>query len=207
MAAPPPEARLPLNKGKSAIAFSEPMYARDPCQSALPGVLCVYKHPTHLVRVRKGRNLGGPVDLLHGRVNLFLAHTGLLTHLRELLLVLVLLAQLLEHACQVHSLLRSDLRGRCVLRGSTVSNGIDALGTEHVQIVVHHDTPALGLRSRELGHEVTSDGAGGVSGRPDQETVGDLAHLFRRVLDCNGTLADVFDHGTGQDVNLVLLEG
>jgi hypothetical protein len=157
----------------------------------------------------EGRELGHPVELLEGRLDLLGLGGGVgrSPELAELLLELGLVSELVESLGEVDTLLTGGLGGRGVLRSRAVTEGVHAVRAEHRHVVVDEETSALSLSLGELGHEVARDCARGVSRGPYKETVRNLLDLLVRVLDDNRFLLDVLDHGAGEDINLVLLEG
>lgn len=160
-----------------------------------------------LVRVVEGSDLAGPVDLLGKALNLGSVGGGVGPQSSELLLELGLLAELLEDTGEVDTLLIGDLGSGGVRGGGTVTDGVDTLSAEQSEVVVDEETPSLGLDVRELGHKVSGDVPGSVTGSPDEETVRDLSDFLIGVLDDDALGLDVLDHGSGENINLVLLEG
>ena len=159
-----------------------------------------------LVGVVERGELGGAVELLDDTLDLCGVGGGVGAELSKLLLELVLLADLVEHLCEVGTLLGGDLGSGGVLGGSAVTEGVDALSTQEREVIVDEETTALGLSRGEGAHEVPGDLARGVTGSPNEETVGDLVHLLVGVLDDDVLVGDVLDHGTGKEVNLLVLE-
>jgi hypothetical protein len=58
----------------------------------------------------------------------------------------------------------------------------------------------------ELCHQVPSDLTRSVSGSPNEKTVRDLLDLLVGILNDDRLLPDILDHGSGEDIDLVLLE-
>lgn len=159
------------------------------------------------MRVVEGSNLARPVDLLGKTLNLGGVGNGVSPQSGELFLELGLLAKLLEDTGEVDTLLTGDLGSGGVRGGGTVTDGVDTISTEQSEVVVDEETPSLGLDMRELGHKVSGDVPRGVTGSPDEETVRDLSNFLVCVLDDDALGLDVLNHGSGEDINLVLLEG
>lgn len=159
------------------------------------------------MRVVEGSDLAGPVDLFGKALNLGRVSGGVGPQGSELLLELGLLAELLEDIGEIDTLLTGDLGSRGIRGGCTVSNGVDTVSTEQREVVVDEETPSLGLDVRELGHKVSGNVPGSVTGSPDEETVRNLFDFLIGVLDDDALGLDVLDHGSSEDINLVLLEG
>ena len=157
-----------------------------------------------LVRVVEGGQVQGLVQSLDGSLDIV---TGsLFTHLGELLLELFSLGHLGKSPGEVSSLLTGSLGGGCVRGGGTVteSENLGCSGQSHV--AVDDETSSLGLVLGQLGHQVAGNLSRGVSGGPDQQSIGDLLDLLVGILDNDRLFTHVLDHGSGEDIDLVLLE-
>lgn len=158
-----------------------------------------------LVRVVEGGQVQGLVQSLDGSLDIV---TGsLFTHLGELLLELFSLGHLGESPGEVSSLLTGSLGGGCVRSGGTVTESKDLGCSGQSHVAVDDETSSLGLVFGQLGHQVAGDLSRGVSGGPDQQSVGNLLDLLVGILDDDRLFTHVLDHGSGKDVDLVLLEG
>jgi hypothetical protein len=171
--------------------------------SALP---CLDHISTDLVRIVEGRKLGVPVDLLDQSVNRLLRYTFLALELVQLSLCLHPLPHLAKHLRKEGALLTSDLGGGCIGRSGAVSDSVHSIGTIHGHEVVDLDTSTLRLCPGQLGHEVPGNLARSVTGRPDQKTVWNLAHLLVGILNDDPVGLDILDHRTGKNINLVFFE-
>jgi hypothetical protein len=159
-----------------------------------------------LVGVGERGHVGGSVELLDDTLNLALLGTGS-PQLVQFILQLFSLSRLGEGSGQPGSLLRGDLGGRGVLTGDGVTEGVDLGSTQDTQVFVGEDTSTVGLVFRKLAHELSGQFSGGVTGRPDEETVRNLVGVLVGVLDQDGLFSDVLDGSSGHDVDLVGLEG
>ena len=107
--------------------------------------------------------------------------------------------------------LRGYLCGGSVVGDGTVADSPDVLGTVDNEVFVYCETAAGVLLRGDLGHEVFDDGAEGVAGGPDEETVGDHFFFFGavwfRVFCFYGFVGDVLDHCLGADGDAFFLKG
>ena len=90
--------------------------------------------------------------------------------------------------------------------GGTITDSVDTVGSDHRHVVVYNETTSLVLSLGQLGHQFTCDLSRGVSGSPNQQPVWDFSNLLVGVLDDDGSLLDILDHGSSENVDLVVLE-
>lgn len=121
------------------------------------------------------------------------------------------LGHVVEEASKEATLLGSDLGGGSVAGDGAVTNGPDVTGTLDDKVFVDGKTTARVLLGGNGRHHVLDNGADGVAGGPDEETVGNLDALLGAVglanLGLDGVVGDLLDHGLGHNVNLFLAEG
>ena len=159
------------------------------------------------MRVVERSDLGSLVELLDGGLDSLRSDSLSQPQSLELVLRDIPLGELLQGLGEVGSLLSSDLSGRSVLGSGVVSDGKDSGSTQKLEVVVDGKSSSGGLDVGELGHEVPGDVSGGVSGSPNEKSVGDLLDLFVGVLDDDVLLVDLLNHGLGHEVDLVVGEG
>ena len=172
------------------------------------------------MRVLEGTNLLGAAELLLALTDLIedlvalligLDQGLLLGELGKLLLDLISLGHGVEEAGQEGTLLTGNLGGGSVVGDGTVTDGPDVVSTVHNQVLVDSETTARVSLSGELAHQVTDNGADGVTGGPDEKTVGDGLHALGSIgvgnLGLDVLVGDVLDHGLGADSDGLLLEG
>ena len=107
---------------------------------------------------------------------------------------------------EVGSLLRSGLGGGRVRGGGAIPNCKDFRSAEDSHVVVDGKTSSVLLVLGQVTHELSRDTTGRVSGRPNEETIGNLSDFLVGVLHLDRLFRHVLDHGSGQDINLVFLE-
>jgi hypothetical protein len=129
----------------------------------------------------------------------------------ELLLESLALGHGVEEAAEEGTLLAGDLGGGGVVGDGAVADGPDVVGAVHDEVFIDGEAAAgVGLGG-ELGHEVADDAADGVTGGPDEETVGDSFEFLGSVgsgdLGLDVLVGNLLDHGLGADGDRLLLEG
>jgi len=159
-----------------------------------------------LVRVVERREIEGLVQPLDGPLDILGRCLGSSPQLVQLILEFLGSGHFGKGPSEVSSLLTGSLSGRSVGSGGTVTEGKDLGSTSQSHVTVDDETSSLSLVLGELGHEVSGDLSRGVSGSPDEETVRDLLDLLVTVLDDDRLFTYILDHGSGKDINLVLLE-
>lgn len=112
-----------------------------------------------------------------------------------------------------------------------VTQSEDPVSTLESHVLINLKTTLVALSRSNLGHQVPRNLASDVSlsspskslseysipyadeetvkthSSPDQDTERNLNKLFLLVLNDDGLLLDLLDHGTGEDIDVVLLEG
>ena len=172
-----------------------------------------------LMRVLKRPHLLDPsqpllqiLDLLEHSIACLLARRLLLLLAArpQLILNLLRLGHVVEHARQEGAFLTGDLGGGGVVGDRAVADGPDVLCALDDEVFVHGETAARVLLCWDLGHEVLDDGAQGITRRPHEETVRDLLKLLLAVwsgrLGLNVLVRHLLDHSLGADRDLLLVE-
>jgi hypothetical protein len=155
-----------------------------------------------LVRVGERGNISCTVELLDD--SLYVSGIGVgRSQLVQFLLQLFSLSHLDQSSGQPSSLLRSNLGGRGVLSGNSVTERKDFRCTCDSQVFVGRDTSSVRLVFRQFSHQLSRQLSGGVTGGPDEQTVRNLVSVLVGILNNDRLFSDILDGGSGHDVDLV----
>lgn len=117
----------------------------------------------------------------------------------------------IKQAREESALLRSNLGSGGVACDGAVAGCPDVGGSLDDEVLVDGEAAAGVLLCGDLGHEVSDDGADGVTGCPDEEAVGEDGGGFLAVgaggFGFDGVLGDFLDGGLGHDGDFLLFEG
>ena len=115
-----------------------------------------------------------------------------------------------EETSKESTLLAGDLCGWGVVGDGAVSDSPDVFGAVHNQVFVNCETATGVLLGGELVHKIANDRADGITGSPDQETVGNCFHFLGSIrlgdFGLDVLLSHVLNHGLGSNGDGLFLE-